>query len=359
MKGDVVYLYAFDVANEIVTARVREILSRQPAPYEIRLDQTVPRDMPLYRPLAIEPPPLPETVAGQPVRLQVRVYDVGVVSVVMRVAFEAERLSDLFLLHEPKHSGGQSLDQVARRLCDEVCKGLQESMIKSSPSGEPEAYTVFCLTDLGGERDTGRWLADQRRAVAGLLSQTDPDRLSEAQVADVLRLQRSFENSDLTIIDWDAALVVDLAGYTDDVLYVLELANLQLEEFRMMDLMLDRRLAQAYDDVERRRGFALFGRHNAVLEELRRQRIDVTQLADQVSHITKFIGDWYLARVYLAARERFHLEQWRTSVEQRLAQLDRLYSVFHDEINEKRMLWLEAAIVILFIIDLIGIFWLK
>ena len=32
-----------------------------------------------------------------------------------------------------------------------------------------------------------------------------------------------------------AALVVDLTGYVDDVLYALELANLQLEEFRVMD----------------------------------------------------------------------------------------------------------------------------
>ena len=55
----------------------------------------------------------------------------------------------------------------------------------------------------------------------------------------MLRIQRSFENSDLTVIDWDAALVVNLTGYVDDVLYALELANLQLEEFRVMDRRLD------------------------------------------------------------------------------------------------------------------------
>ena len=54
------------------------------------------------------------------------------------------------------------------------------------------------------------------------------------------------------MIDWDAALVVDLAGYVDDVLYALELANLQLEEFRMMDQTLDQYLDQAYEDLEPR-----------------------------------------------------------------------------------------------------------
>jgi hypothetical protein len=359
MKGEVVYLYAFDVANEIVTSRIQEILSQKPFPYEIRFDKTFPRDVPIYRPLAVGPPPLREPISGQPIRQLVRVYDIGVVTVSMIVSFEVEKLTDLMSLHEPKVVSGQTLDQAARQLCTDVCRGLQEFMVKSGPIREPEAYTVFCLTDLGGERDTDRWLKEQGRNVAGLLNQTDPERLSESQVAEVLRLQRSFETTDLSVIDWDAALVVDLSGYTEDVLYVLELANLQVEEFRMLDQKLDSHLSRSYVDLERRRGTALFGISNAVLEDVRRYRVDVTQLADQVTHITKFIGDWYLARVYLAARERFHLDQWRASVEQRLAQLDRLYSVLHGEVNEKRMLWMEAAIVILFIIDLAAIFWWK
>ena len=40
-------------------------------------------------------------------------------------------------------------------------------------------------------------------------------------------------------------------------------------------------------------------------------------------------------------------------MEQRLAQLDKLYSVVHAEVNERRMLWLEIIIVIFFTIDLL------
>ena len=116
------------------------------------------------------------------------------------------------------------------------------------------------------------------------------------------------------MIDWDAALVVDLTGYVDDVLYALELANLQLEEFRVMDQRLDKYLDRAYDDLD---------------------------------------------RVYLGARDRFYLDQWRTSVEQRLAQLDKLYSVVHAEVNEQRMLWLEIIIVIFFAVDLMILLWVR
>src|SRR5882762_3851011 len=99
MTGEVVYLYAFDVANEIIKQRVQEILSEKPFPFEIRKDRTLPKDVPLYRPLAIEPPPLQAQLRGAPVRLLIRIYDFGVVTVMMRAAFETEALDDLMCFH--------------------------------------------------------------------------------------------------------------------------------------------------------------------------------------------------------------------------------------------------------------------
>jgi hypothetical protein len=359
LKGEVVYLYAFDVANEIITRRVREILSEKPFPFEIRMDRTLPKDMPLYKPLAIEPHILTARVRGFPLRLLIRIYDVGVVTVMMRVPIEADCLADLMPFHTPAFDSGESLDAEASKLCAEVCKSLEDSMVGRTESpAPPEAYTAFCLTKVGGANDVNLWLSEQRENVAGLLTETAPNRLSETQVTEVLRIQRSFEISDLTVIDWDAALVVDLTGYVDDVLYALELANLQLEEFKAMDKRLDKYLDGAYEDLERPR-LPMFGASSRKLQNLRRFRVDVAKLADEVTHITKFFGDWYLARVYLGARDRFYLEQWRASVDQRLAQLDKLYSVVHSDVNERRMLWLEVVIVIFFALDLLILIWLK
>lgn len=355
MKGEVVYLHAFDVGNEIIMPRVQALLGQKPFAYEVQADRTFPKDVPLYKPLAAIPPDK-ITLGGEPVKLLVRVYDVGVMTVEMRVAFAVESLADLLPFHNPQLDDGTPLHQFARTLCPAVMDSLGAALIRPTPPSEPEAYTVFCLTELGIIQDVNRWLAEERRAVAGLLTETDPNRLSDAQVAEVLRLQRSFENADLVVIDWDAALLIDLTGYVDDTLYVLELANLQLEEFRAMDRTLDRYLERAYADMEKRK-FSLFGVASRVLRELRWFRVDATKLADEVSHITKLLGDWHLARVYVAAQERFYIDQWRRSIERRLGQLDQLYSVLQAEINDQRMLWLEVIIVLLFIADLVLILW--
>lgn len=359
LKGEVVYLYAFDVASEIATGRVKEILAQRPAPVELRADHTLPKDIPLYKPLSIENTPYPSKLPQVEVRPVVHVYDVGVISVVMRAAFAVEDVQALLPFHRLTIADGQTLGQAARELCLETCKSLKDAMIGCSPFPEPEAYTVFCLTEVDGAGPFSAWAEARRREIAGLLTENPPEHLSDAQVAEVLRVSRAYSNDDLVVLDWDAALVADRSGYVEDTLYVLELANLQLEEYRVMDQRLDRYLNKAYGDIQRQRRFGLLGGYSAVLRNLRTLRIDVTKLNDEVTNITKFFGDWFLARVYLGACERFHLNQWKSSVEERLKQIDALYTVAHTELTNRRMLLLETLIVIFFAIDLLAIFLLK
>ena len=351
LRGEAVLSFAFDVANEIATGRVRTLLSCAPTRLSLRADRTAPRSIPLYRPLEIDAP-WGATFGGSPVRTVVRVYDVGVVTVTLRVPFEAPDLAGLRKFHTPTLDDGRSAEAVAATVCADACRDLAPFVSRPGPPTEPEAYTAFCLTDRGGEADATRWLTDHSRRVAGLLSATAPDLLSDAQADEVLRLRRSFERTDLVVINWDAALVVDLHGYYEDVLFVLELSNVQLEEFRWMDRYLDGRLDAAHADLDRRWPFGT----GAVLRSLRQLRIDLARLADEVTHITKFVGDWHLARVYLLARERFHLDQWRASVEQRLGQLDQLYTLLRGDVYDRRMLWLEVVVVLFFAADLLILF---
>ncbi len=357
MIGEVVYLFAHDVGNEVVRADVGRILGQVAAPLAVRGDHTAPRDLPLHQPLSVEPA-VQLTIGGRPVRIQVRIYDVGVVSIVFRIPFEIEAWVQLMRFHCSQLDDGRRIEAASGQLCSEIVRDLGKAILKPAGSTEPEAYTVFVLTDLGGPREVAAWAREQQLQIAGLLSDVESERLSEAQVSEVFRHKQSFEKTDWVIVDWDAALVVDLTGYVDDVLYVIELANLQLEEFRVMDAALDRQLATAYTLLEKRPRFSI-GRPATALRHLRALRVDLAKLADEVMHITKFLGDWYLARVYLSVRERFHLEQWRASVAQRLAQLDDLYSVVRAEVNERRMLWLEVIIVVFFAIDLFAILVLR
>jgi hypothetical protein len=358
VKGEVVYLFAFDVASEIQTARVKQILSERPVPFTIRTDRTSPRSITYYKPLTIELQPWRGALAGRDVKTQVRVYDVGALCISFRVAVEAKALSELIDMHSPVLRDGRTLDEAAASVCREVIDSIAATLVAPELTVDPETYTIFCFDELGGERDANAWLERHGREVAGLLTETQPEQLAQAQVDEVLSITRTFEKTDLVVIDWDAALAVDLTGYFDDVVYVLEVATIQLEEFKTMDAKLDVYLNQSYSDFEQNRR-ALIGITRRTLKALRQIRVDAMRLTDEVTHISKFFGDWALARVFMGARRRFHLEHWRSSVQERLAQLDQLYTVAQAEINDRRMLLLEITIVILFVIDLAGLFLFK
>lgn len=352
VRGDVVYLYAFDVGQEVVTAAAGPRFTRAGEPQDRRRRKTVPPDAVLYRPLTAPPHPERVVVDGAEVSLDARVYDAGVIAVVVRAPFAVQSLADLRRCHSPGTAGGESLGAVARRVCERVRDELGAAVRGPSGVQGPEGYTVFALTDLGGETDAGRWVDDHRADAAGLLTDLDAAAVSDSHLADALRLRCSLERTDEVVIDWDAALLIDLAGGVDEVLYVLEVANLQLQEWKVLDAVLDHHLSRAYDHFARRPGLFSLG-WGGILRDLRRLRADAARLSDEVSNISKFIGDWYLARVYQAARERFHLDGWRASVDQRLTQLDRMYGAMQADANDRRMLWLELLIVLLIAVELI------
>lgn len=347
MKGKVVYVFAFDLAQEIRTSEVRELFSQTPFPFQIRLGVAAPRDVRIYEPLTIAL----KSDAGT--KTYVKIFDIGAISISYEVDVDVPDLASLLPYHKT------DLAAKAERLADQVGAALRPHMVKPAPRvPQTEAYTIFCLQDVPADADA--WCKERRAAVAALLNEEPEGRLSDEQVEETWDHSLSYTRDDVTVIDWDAALVVDKTGYFDDVLYVVELANLQLEEYRLLDDRLDKDFSRAYDDLERYSGaWRVLFTPARRLHALRELRMDVTQLSEELGNITKFVGDWYLARIYLACQERFHLDVWERAVDQKLQELDRLYTFVMSEIGERRMLILEAMIVVLFIIDLLAIFVFK
>ena len=159
----------------------------------------------------------------------------------------------------------------------------------------------------------------------------------------------SYYDNDLVVIDWDAALLVDEPQDFDETLYIMELANLQLAELEAYDRLLDDALDRSYRDLGER---PLRSRGD-ILRELREIRIDMARFNDELSNITKFFGDWHLARIYEKISSRFHLADWHRTINGKLKTLDDLYLILKQDQNNRVMVWLEITIVLLFVIDLV------
>jgi len=89
------------------------------------------------------------------------------------------------------------------------------------------------------------------------------------------------------------------------------------------------------------------------LQELREIRIDLARFSDELSNITKFFGDWHLARIYQNISARFHLADWHRTIDEKLKTLYDLYQLLNQDRINRWMLSLEVTIVVLFVLDLI------
>jgi hypothetical protein len=285
----------------------------------------------------------------------IKLLPVGAISISVRVPFEVAQVEDLVEYHDLQFSNG-SLSEEVRRLAEEVRSELASHYVRPVKQlADEEAYTVFCfesplLADEGAPVGAEAWWRAHRRAVASLLTQEpDIDHLSKQEADESTGRFLSYYEHDLVVVDWDAALIIDEPQNFEETLYVMELANLQLAELEAYDRILDNSLDRAYRDLSTRptRGRA------AVLRELREIRVDLARFSDELSNITKFFGDWHLARIYENLSARFHLSDWHRTIDKKLQTLDDLYQLLSHDHNNRWMLILEVTIVLLFIIDLV------
>jgi len=93
-----------------------------------------------------------------------------------------------------------------------------------------------------------------------------------------------------------------------------------------------------------------------VQNELREIRIDLARLSDELSNITKFFGDWHLARIYQGLSQRLHLGDWHHTIDEKLKTLDNLYQLLRSDMINRWMLVLEMTIVLLFVLDILKSF---
>jgi hypothetical protein len=259
MNAEVIYLYAFDIAQEAYLPRI-EALVMGTSEQQLGRLKDAPPGFPMYRPVVIPDQVIPAEGPQGPLTLHtsVKLFAVGAMSIKVRVPVSCARLLDLRVYRDLRFKDGTNLEQRVSDVAREIFAKIKPALdIPVTELPLPERYPVFCLDALapaatGATPDSEGWLRKNERDIAALLvGEAEPSRLSLQEVQDTTKSWYSYYHRDLAVIDWDAALLIDTPEEYNDTLYVMEMANLQLAELRVYDGKLDQALDKAYDDVER------------------------------------------------------------------------------------------------------------
>lgn len=352
-KGLCYVIFAYDIGvainldeadRRILSTKERSrILRKRPAPQYF--DYRPP-------PIRIAQDSTPLTIADRLTypNVDVVLYDFGAVSVVYRISLEGS-FSLLLPLSEALYENAVLFEESRQRV-ETVLNAIRPAVEKASVSEFIEDYTIFHVEACTPALKPGDLFPAYAQQVAQIL-RCERERLSDQEVSDAISSQISFGMDDVSIIDWNAALI--FGSEMEDVRAVLEFTNVELLERRYSDQQLDAALDEAYEVIARRPWdrFRWPGSFQADLRRIAQLQVDSALLFERVANTLKLLGDQYLARVYRLASRRFHLEGWDASILRKLETLESIYGKLSDQTGNRRMEILEWIIIILIAVSIL------
>jgi hypothetical protein len=352
--GGVLHVFvAFDWGEEInleqarrlAPAEIRELPRRRRTPASITY-----RPSPLRYLLTAPTVDLPEVGAVQPTA-EATLFDFAAVSVALHVPFELSGTALIELagwLAEPApliKAGRAIVESLYRKLLPAIQNPAWQDDLS-------EEYFVFQLTPSESLPKPAHLLEAHAGWLAGLV-RLEPEPLSREEIGEALRVSIRYSPSDLLVLDWAAALLLD--ADCDETLQTIEFANLQLLEFRHIDNRLDGSLATTYGMIHELANSRLPFWHSQArsLRALGELRVEANGLFERTGNVLKLVGDQYLARVYRLLAGRFHLEEWERSILRKLDVAEGVYRVVSDQTDTYRAEFLEIVVVLLILMEII------
>lgn len=190
-----------------------------------------------------------------------------------------------------------------------------------------EEYSVAAVSGYKG--DPEQFFTHKEKIAGFLKSETLP--LDSLEVDYTLKSQLKYAKNDLVIVDWDGAFVFDPDGDFASTLELLELANFQLLQYRILAAELDARLARVVRMVQQSSPKARFlfrGKevHEALKDTILIRSRSVLEF-ENIDKEIKLIGDWYSARLYDLLAKKFKLETWHDEIREKIDAIEDIYEV--------------------------------
>ena len=234
----------------------------------------------------------------------------------------------------------------ARTQVEALLQSLGSAVTRPKVAEFMEDYRIIGMRGGTGTESATDFCETYRGSIAQIL-RPDTSGLSFEEVVDATEVRISFGPSDVTIVDWDAAFVLD--PEPEDVRAVLEFANVQLLEMRWLDLQLDAAIERSYHLLGRTIGWRAFlpSAPGDDLRQVAELQLESAVLLERVTNALKVFGEEYLTRIYRLAARRFQLAELDASITRKLSTIESIYQKLSDRAGTVRMETLEWVVIIL------------
>lgn len=195
-------------------------------------------------------------------------------------------------------------------------------------SGLYEDYTILLVGETKSTPD--KWIEKNRLALANFI-RSQREVLDEEEVNEILGSRARYSARELTLVDWEGAvIVVPNADFQSDIA-LLKIGNYQLLRYRMLDrsieAMLDRINERFFQNKRRPRPT------RGLVRQIAAHRLEVMLDFERAEQNLLLIGDWYTAKLYEVIQNEFYLKDWKESLRSKLDNLENIVETIQENFS--------------------------
>lgn len=351
ISGYALAVFAFDIGFQV------DLDAAEPLVQEATRRRVVRARRPAPDWFEFNPPPLLLVVEGEPVTVgdtatqrqaEILVYDFGAALLTYRIPLPDD-IAKLPPLGAALYEHDE-LEADARRRVAQVLEAIRPAVERPKLADAVEDYAIFAITSWEGGAPAA--LLEAHRPLIAQAIEAERIDLSIEQIRRSTDATMSYAQSDLSIVDWNAAVLFD--AEPEDVISVLQHANVELLELRVLDQELDAILDHADETLAaltRSRLWPAFA-SSGMLRRFASVQTEAAVMFEGVNNAIKLLGNQYLARLYRVAAARLDLPAWQASVQRKLDATESLYQKMSDSASTRRLEVLEWVIIILIAVSI-------
>lgn len=195
-------------------------------------------------------------------------------------------------------------------------------------SGLFEEYTILLVDQ--AKPSPEKWIDRHALALAKFI-RSQREVLGKEEINEILISRTRYSTDELTLVDWEGAVIIALNGDFQSDIALLKIGNYQLLRYRMLDqsieVMLDK-INEAFFKNKRRprptRG---------MIRQIAEHRLEVMLDFGRAEQNMLLIGDWYTSKLYEAIQTEFYLKDWKETLKDKLDNLENIVETIKDNFS--------------------------
>lgn len=195
-------------------------------------------------------------------------------------------------------------------------------------SGLFEDYTILLVKTMKPSPE--KWIEKNAAALAKFI-RSQRETLDPAEIADILVSRTQYSASDMTVVDWEGAVIIVPNEDYDSDIALLKIGNYQLLRYRMLDQSIEAMLDSISETFFKDKGRPRLT--TSVVRKIAEHKLEVMIDFERAEQNLLLIGDWYSAKLYEAIQSELYLKDWKDNLRSKLDNLEGIVGTIKDNFS--------------------------